>query len=129
MTTVRVSERIEMAHRLHRTEGNCSNIHGHTWTIWLELSGTEDENGIVVDFRHAKVTLRDVLKQYDHALLLGEDDPLNKLNLPGTISCPIDATTEMFAKEIHRQLAALWNRNFNFGIEVWETPTNVVRYP
>lgn len=34
--------------------GKCSNLHGHTYTVEIEISGPVMENGVIADFRDVK---------------------------------------------------------------------------
>jgi len=40
----------EMSHRLPFHKGLCQNIHGHTYKLRLDLVGSLDENGMLIDF-------------------------------------------------------------------------------
>jgi len=42
----------EMSHRLPYHEGNCKNIHGHSYKMELSLEGEPNENGMLIDFYH-----------------------------------------------------------------------------
>lgn len=66
----------EMSHRLPFHKGPCRNIHGHTYKLTLELEGTPDENGIVMDYYDMKEIVAPVLARLDHAFLCDSDDYL-----------------------------------------------------
>jgi len=62
---------------LHPTRG----LIGETWIAGVELSGTLDEQGMVVDFGKVKRVLRDWLDaQIDHKLLVPAQSPLLSVN-------------------------------------------------
>lgn len=64
------------AHRQPNHKGHCSLIHGHNWSFEFEFKArTLDENGFVTDFGGLQ-WLKDWLNQnFDHTLVLNEDDP------------------------------------------------------
>jgi len=65
------------AHRRWRHRGHCSQVHGYDRevTIWFEAH-VRDENGFVMDFSLLKPIQAWLESQFDHTLLLDEDDPL-----------------------------------------------------
>lgn len=66
----------EMSHRLPRHAGLCKNIHGHTYRLRLDLFGTPDECGIVVDFFDIDRIMRPIIDRLDHAFLCEKSDTL-----------------------------------------------------
>ena len=64
------------AHRQHTHDGHCKLIHGHNWDFELTFACTEfDENGFVYDFGKLG-WLKELLENnFDHTLVLSEDDP------------------------------------------------------
>ncbi len=54
----------------------CGRLHGHTYGIKLELRGTPTEDGILIDFGVLKKTLREILKEFDHRIIVPEKSPL-----------------------------------------------------
>lgn len=59
------------AHYLPNYEGKCQNLHGHTWTLEVEVEGpVRVDSGMVVDFVHLKNLVNDeVIGKLDHTLL------------------------------------------------------------
>lgn len=64
----------EMSHRLPFHKGGCYNIHGHSYKLMLELAGTTDENGMLLDYYEMDKTVYPILNEYDHALVLDNSD-------------------------------------------------------
>ena len=60
-----VSKRMEIAgaHNLKLNyESKCSNLHGHNWIVVVYCKSKElDPNGMVIDFKHIKNRIHDVL--------------------------------------------------------------------
>lgn len=70
----------EMAHALSGYDGACSNIHGHSYQLYVTIIGsplrdiTHPKNGMVIDFKDLKkIVKHKVIDRFDHALLLSED--------------------------------------------------------
>lgn len=67
----------EAAHYLPNYEGKCRNIHGHSFTLEIEVSGTHQvligegpKQGMVMDFGDLKeVVQREVIEKLDQTLL------------------------------------------------------------
>ena len=66
--------RFDAAHRLPNYEGKCSNLHGHTWTLEVEVSGNlvlgGPKQGMLIDFGDLKgVVQQEIIEELDHAFL------------------------------------------------------------
>ena len=66
----------DSAHFLKDYDGKCANIHGHRWTVTIEVKGDKlkesgSNRGMVVDFSELKKSLRKLTKMLDHSLLIG----------------------------------------------------------
>ena len=66
--------RWEAAHRLPWHEGDCSNLHGHSYQMVVELEGTPDGRGILLDFQALKDVLTPLIRAWDHATIISHDD-------------------------------------------------------
>ncbi|KYH39431.1 MAG: 6-pyruvoyl tetrahydropterin synthase [Candidatus Bathyarchaeota archaeon B26-1] len=97
----------------HYTKGSserCLNIHGHTFSLCVEVEGEVDaETGMVIDFDLLKKAVRDVIDEYDHKVIVPRRDA-DKIVLSGpfhksvkTINYP-EATTEYLALDIAKRL-------------------------
>jgi len=47
----------------------CGEVHGHTWTIEVQLEGKLNDQGMVLDFGILDTKVRSILKDFDHTLL------------------------------------------------------------
>lgn len=73
---------IQYAHRFLGYEGEAQYLHGHSGTLTIEVEGNVNEsNGFVYPCNSIKRIAWDYLKDFDHALILQENDPL----LPGVL--------------------------------------------
>ncbi|MBK8701057.1 MAG: 6-carboxytetrahydropterin synthase [Saprospiraceae bacterium] len=73
-----------MAHALHKYQGPCKNIHGHTYHFSVTLIGLPKQeegcskDGMVTDFGNIKRIVQEaVIDKFDHALLLNHKSPLS----------------------------------------------------
>lgn len=64
----------EMGHRLPFHEGLCKNLHGHTYKMLVSVEGTEDENGLVLDFYELDKVINPLVAQLDHSFMVYEKD-------------------------------------------------------
>ena len=78
MLSVAVRHTWEAGHRLPHIEGKCQNLHGHSWSVEVEVTSAEPvAEGVLVEFKTLKTILREwVDSRLDHGLMLGKDDPL-----------------------------------------------------
>lgn len=65
----------DSAHFLAQYEGKCRNIHGHRWTVKVEIFGEKlQENGskreMLIDFGELKSELKKLVDFYDHSLII-----------------------------------------------------------
>jgi len=64
----------EMSHRLPFHDGGCQNIHGHSYKMLVELIGTTDKNGMVLDFYDMTTIISPFINKLDHAFICNEGD-------------------------------------------------------
>ncbi|WP_426709372.1 6-carboxytetrahydropterin synthase [Cetobacterium sp. SF1] len=73
---------IQYSHRFLNYEGEAQYLHGHSGNLVIEVEGEVDERtGFVSPCNGIKRVAWDYLKNFDHALILQENDPL----LPGIL--------------------------------------------
>jgi queuosine biosynthesis protein QueD len=117
---VSITTHFSAAHRLVGYEGCCRNVHGHNWEVTVKVRGRElDELGMLVDFRHVKAAVGEVLEELDHA-------DLNELP---AFSGP-NPTSENIAKYVYEKIAAGFDgdRCAIHHVTVSETPRTGVTY-
>ena len=80
-TTINVTKifTFEMAHALFDYDGDCRNIHGHSYKLHVSIIGKplqqpgHPKDGMVIDFKQLKeIVKKEVILPYDHALVLNE---------------------------------------------------------
>lgn len=83
----------EMAHALWNYHGKCRNIHGHSYKLYVTLSGKplnksgDPEDGMLMDFgKLKKIIKQNLIDQFDHAFVINENSPqakeLNDMQIP-----------------------------------------------
>lgn len=74
---------LQYAHRFYQFKGEAQYLHGHTGYLTIEVEDEVNEGvNMVYPCNEIKKVAWDVLKNFDHSLILREDDPL----LPAILS-------------------------------------------
>ncbi len=103
--------KIDSAHYTKGISEKCSNIHGHTFKINVEIWGKEidEKDGMVLDFGILKNKVRKILDDWDHKLILPQKIQ-DEVKIKGPFNLDIktisesSATTENIAKEISKEI-------------------------
>jgi 6-pyruvoyltetrahydropterin/6-carboxytetrahydropterin synthase len=79
---------IEMAHVLLGYDGDCKNIHGHSYKLHITLKGlpviddNHIKNGMVIDFKELKKIVSDkIITRFDHALVINKNHDRSLINM------------------------------------------------
>ena len=68
---------LQYAHRFYGFKGEAQYLHGHTGVLTIEVEDTVNEGvNMVFPCNEIQKTAWELLKNFDHALILREDDPL-----------------------------------------------------
>ena len=87
---IRVSREFsfEMAHVLWNYDGPCRNVHGHSYRLFVTVSGIpvndtdNPKNGMVIDFTDLKnIVLKEIVSVFDHAVTVSSRYNIDKLNM------------------------------------------------
>ncbi|QGT99273.1 hypothetical protein SYNTR_0680 [Candidatus Syntrophocurvum alkaliphilum] len=118
MFEITVLQEFAAAHKLYQYEGDCKNIHGHTWKVAVTVYGEElDNKGMLYDFRDLKKTLNIILEKYEHTYL-NEIEPFDL----------ISPTAENLAKEIYNNMGKLCKDCKIKNVKVWESANSCATY-
>ena len=126
----------DSAHRLEEYKGKCFSIHGHFWSVEIEIEIPNSEvvgKDMIIDFSN----LKEIINDYDHKLILKncyQNEKLIKLceeeNLALKI-IPLTPTAENLSKliyeDIENKLKELYN-NFLIKVVVYESPNSSIIY-
>jgi 6-pyruvoyltetrahydropterin/6-carboxytetrahydropterin synthase len=63
-------------HFITLTDDMCEPVHGHNWTVGVDVAGTPDAHGMVVDFIALRDLLGGIVARLDHRMLLPAESPL-----------------------------------------------------
>ena len=129
----------DTAHYLSGYEGKCSNIHGHRYRLVVELASdtlrpSGQCRGMVADFGDVKKAMQTIADQYDHKLLIEDNEDgrtvaeaLSQVpNQFAIVMVPYRPTAEEMSRDIYHQM-----KNAGYpvhSVELYETPTNSCKY-
>lgn len=78
----------EMAHVLWNYDGPCRNVHGHSYRLFVTISGVpvndsrNPKNGMVIDFADLKdIVQKEIISVFDHAVAVSRDFDREKMEL------------------------------------------------
>jgi 6-pyruvoyltetrahydropterin/6-carboxytetrahydropterin synthase len=89
-TKIRVTREFtfEMAHVLWNYDGPCRNVHGHSYRLFVTISGTpvndteNPKNGMVIDFTDLKnIVMKEIINVFDHAVAVSKDFDREKIEM------------------------------------------------
>ena len=84
MSTIRITKRFsfEAGHALHGYDGKCKNVHGHSYKLYVTVTGkpiSETNHvklGMVIDFGDLKKIVKDkIVNIFDHATVFNKNTP------------------------------------------------------
>jgi 6-pyruvoyltetrahydropterin/6-carboxytetrahydropterin synthase len=138
---ISVERKIDTGHRVLGHEGKCRFLHGHTYTITVDLTSSElFPIGFVVDFGDVK----EMIDRWDHKFLLWDMDPLvvgiesglavremDDEATAGIVRVPFNPTAENMAESLARRFVGSSPGFDNIEkavVEVSETESTVATY-
>ena len=89
-TVIRVTKEFtfEMAHALWNYDGPCRNVHGHSYRLFVTLSGVpagdpeNPKNGMVIDFTDLKgIVKKEIVSIFDHAIVVSRKYDKEKMEM------------------------------------------------
>lgn len=121
---------VDSAHRLTFHDGQCKNLHGHTWKIEITV-GREKFKDMIVDFGKIKTLVKGLL---DHKVLVYENDDV-LMNLTAHMErqvFPFETTAEnlalflktMIFREFLDKEMTDETEKVGIMVTVWETENN-----
>jgi 6-pyruvoyltetrahydropterin/6-carboxytetrahydropterin synthase len=84
MSTIRITKRFnfETGHALYGYDGKCKNVHGHSYKLYVTVSGkpivdnTNVKFGMVIDFSDLKkIVKEEIVDLFDHATVFNQNTP------------------------------------------------------
>jgi len=89
-TRIRITREFtfEMAHVLQNYDGPCRNVHGHSYRLFVTITGVpvndpaNPKNGMVVDFSELKrIVMSKIVDIFDHAVVVSNDYDPEKMKM------------------------------------------------
>lgn len=119
MFIISIKTSFSAAHRIEGYKGNCSELHGHNYTVEVNVKAEKvDSIGMCVDFRNLRETANKVISSLDHTNL--NTIPFFKEKNP---------TAENIAQFIYKKVQAELEGDYSLNsIKVWETEKYAVTY-
>ncbi len=130
-----------MAHILQDYDGPCRNIHGHSYKLFVTVSGTpiQDESspkkGMVMDFKDLKAIVKDhIVMRFDHALVLSsKTDPdlteSMKKHMEKLIIVDYQPTSENLIADFASIIRSYLPQNVSLhNLRLWETATSYTEW-
>lgn len=111
----------EAAHRIVDYPGKCNRLHGHNWSVEVNVIGNKlNELGMLIDFKELKKEVNEIIEGLDH-YYLNEIDAFKVIN----------PTAENLAKYLYDELgkSLLFSGDIRVkSIKIWESPKSAVCY-
>ncbi|RJS85151.1 6-carboxytetrahydropterin synthase [Candidatus Bathyarchaeota archaeon] len=102
--------KFDSAHYTRGSSAKCLSLHGHTFSLEVEVEGEIDpKTGMVMDFADLKSLVNEIIKEYDHKLIIPRRD-FEKIKISGPFMSKLkfldypEATTEYIALDIAKKL-------------------------
>lgn len=127
----------EMAHILKDYDGPCRNIHGHSYKLYVTITGTPIEDiaspkkGMVMDFKDLKAIVKNhIIDRFDHALVINrETDPAlienMQKHMEKLILVDYQPTSENLAADFAGIIKAHLPKSVSLhNIRLWETASS-----
>ncbi|MHA1865808.1 MAG: 6-pyruvoyl trahydropterin synthase family protein [Candidatus Heimdallarchaeaceae archaeon] len=125
----------------------CSRLHGHNYRLRVEAEGQLNVKKMVVDFGEFKTKVRNIVKQFDHRILvpsqnkefniisderevkiLTTENKYYRFPKDDVLILPIEATTaELLAKYIHNLIKETYPK-LKITVSISETPTSIASF-
>jgi 6-pyruvoyltetrahydropterin/6-carboxytetrahydropterin synthase len=124
----------EMAHVLWNYDGPCRNVHGHSYRLFVTISGIpvndkkNPKNGMVMDFADLKtIVLKEITDVFDHAVVVSEDFDRNKIvmfkeTFGNTVVVSYQPTCENLVADFAHRIIKLLPRGITLhNLKLYET--------
>lgn len=131
----------EMAHVLWNYDGPCRNVHGHSYRLFVTLTGipVEDhdnpKNGMVIDFTDLKRIVKDqIISFFDHSVVVSKRYDQSKtemfLNLFGnTVLVDYQPTCENLVEDFAARIIPFLPQSVKLhSLKLYETATSYAEW-
>jgi 6-pyruvoyltetrahydropterin/6-carboxytetrahydropterin synthase len=131
----------EMAHVLWNYDGPCRNVHGHSYRLFVTLSGVpaddpeNPKNGMVIDFTDLKnIVKREIVSVFDHAVVVSSKFDKEKTELftkmfGNTVLVDYQPTCENLVSDFASKIKSLLPTRVNLhSLKLYETATSFAEW-
>lgn len=108
--------KFDSAHKLLNYNGQCENLHGHTYRLVVKVDGTPDKDGMIIDFVELKkIVNKEIIEVLDHKYINDLIKQPSTENIAMWIWDKLETKVKRENSKLHE-------------IEVWETNSSGVTY-
>jgi 6-pyruvoyltetrahydropterin/6-carboxytetrahydropterin synthase len=131
----------EMAHVLWNYDGPCKNVHGHSYRLFVTLSGipnneqSNPKNGMVIDFTDLKSIIeKEIVSVFDHAVVVSKRFDKEKLNMftkmfGNTVLVDYQPTCENLISDFAGRIGKFLPQGVNLhSLKLYETSTSFAEW-
>jgi 6-pyruvoyltetrahydropterin/6-carboxytetrahydropterin synthase len=131
----------EMAHVLWNYDGPCRNVHGHSYRLFVTISGIPAEdpdnpkNGMVIDFSDLKsIVKKRIVDVFDHSVVISQQmdkdtKELLKKMLGNTVVVPYQPTCENLVADFAYLIAPHLPSGVKlYSLKLYETATSFAEW-
>jgi 6-pyruvoyltetrahydropterin/6-carboxytetrahydropterin synthase len=131
----------EMAHVLWNYDGPCRNVHGHSYRLFVTLSGSPVEdtenpkNGMVIDFTDLKrIVKKEIVTVFDHAVVVSnrfdkEKTEMFKKMFGNTVIVDYQPTCENLVSDFAAKIKRLLPKRVHLhSLKLYETATSFAEW-
>lgn len=131
----------EMAHVLRNYDGPCRNVHGHSYRLFVTISGVPVEipdnpkNGMVIDFTDLKkIIKKEIVNVFDHAVVVSSYFEKEKLDMftklfGNTVIVDYQPTCENMVADFAERIAKQLPQGVKLhSLKLYETATSYAEW-
>ncbi len=131
----------EMAHVLWNYDGPCRNVHGHSYRLFVTLSGVpvddpgNPKNGMVIDFSDLKsIVKNEIVNIFDHAVVVSRQFDKEKTDLftkmfGNTVLVDYQPTCENLVLDFAGRISVLLPSGIRLhNLKLYETATSFAEW-
>lgn len=143
MSKVRVTKifAFETGHMLKNYDGPCRNVHGHSYKLYVTLSGTpvndpkNPKNGMVIDFTELKgIVTKEIVSRFDHAVVVNNDEGKERIEslrlmLGNIVEVPYQPTCENMVTDFANRIIPFLPSGVKLhSLKLYETATSYAEW-
>jgi 6-pyruvoyltetrahydropterin/6-carboxytetrahydropterin synthase len=131
----------EMAHALWNYDGPCRNVHGHSYRLFVTISGVpvddpgNPKNGMVIDFTDLKrIVKKEIVEVFDHSLVVSrlfdkeKTEMFNRM-FGNTVQVDYQPTCENLVTDFSTRIASQLPAGIKLcSLKLYETATSYAEW-